>query len=106
MGGGDRRPRVEARSLPTRGPYSAEPPEAHCQTTCRARSETWCVRTARRDRGASDLGRSRCVLDEGVHAARMGPKNRRGRSSYKAESERLGRCAARSQSLHGSDEPR
>ena len=32
MGGGDRRPRVEARSLPTRGPYSAEPPEAHCQT--------------------------------------------------------------------------
>src|SRR2546422_2167857 len=32
MGGGERRPRVEARSLPTRGPYSAEPPEAHCQT--------------------------------------------------------------------------
>src|SRR5215471_14337200 len=32
MGGGDRRPRVEARSLPTRGPYSAEPPEAYCQT--------------------------------------------------------------------------
>src|SRR5262245_16854226 len=32
MGRGDGRPRAEAKSLPTRGPYSAEPPEAYGQT--------------------------------------------------------------------------
>ena len=55
--------------------------------------DTRCVRTARRDRGASDLGRSRCVPVEGVHAASVGPKSRRERRGYKA----MPKCSADAQ---------
>ena len=74
--------------------------------TCGACSRNTGVRTARRDREASDLGRSRCVLGEGVHAAGMGPKSRRGRRGDKAESETARRRAARGQGLRSSDELR
>lgn len=51
--------------------------------TCGARSDTWCVRAARRERGAFDLGRSRCVPMK-VFMLQVGPKSRRGRPGYKA----------------------
>jgi hypothetical protein len=55
--------------------------------------------------GASDLGRPRCVLEEGIHAAGMGPKSPTGRRGDKAESETARRYAARGQGLRSSEEP-